>query len=192
MDDPISNEAKQELDVNNIQIASPGCEGNPGITGEIFSNRAAYFRNPPAGTEHAAKSPNRDHAIDHATSSHNRRPFQCKLCDHQVTFDMTNKKINRHYADCLFEKKEFFVKNELLYDQSLLKNAELVGWKPSDTSHNTNKDTIRLKRKTDYFYYYRLTIGNNVIYLHIGHYRDTSNLYLYYASLKSPKDMKQP
>ena len=61
----------------------------------------------------------------------------------------------------------------------------------SDTIHNTNRETLRLKAKTDFFYYYMFVMPNGKpLYLHVGHYKDSDTLYLYSASIKQPKDMK--
>ena len=78
-----------------------------------------------------------------------------------------------------------------------IKDAKCVGRKISDTTHNTNDKTVRLKKQTDYFYYFEITLPNNRnVYLHLGRYNELKNekqgtMYLYSITKKIPKEMEE-
>ena len=73
------------------------------------------------------------------------------------TVDFSDKKINNHFAKDLFDKDVYWMKNEILADpQRYFDQSEIAGYKVSDTTHNTNRETLRLKAKTDFFIITRL------------------------------------
>ena len=69
--------------------------------------------------------------------------------------------------------------------------------KVSDTGHNTNERTLRLKQQTDYFYYFKTILPNGEdVYLHLGRYNNLKKgkcgvLYLYSITKKEPKEMEE-
>lgn len=83
----------------------------------------------------------------------------------------------------------FWLRNEIIKADlfALLEDTTLVGKKVCNTTHNTNKETVRLKKATDFFFYYKKIHPNGeTIYLHIGRYRETGNMYLYDATVYNP------
>lgn len=117
-------------------------------------------------------------------------------CKYTKKFKTTIKNIQnktktiKHFCEGLYGKKEmFWLKNEITNRDilSLCKGTTLIGKKASNTTHNTNKDTVRLKKATDYLFYYKKDLPNDkTIYLHVGRYKETGNLYLYDATDYNP------
>lgn len=171
------------------RIVKPGLDQNPAISGQIFTDTAAYIRKAPKGTEPLCRSTSRDYA---KLLAEKNSGITCMVGKEKHTVDFSDKKINNHFAKDLFDKDVYWMKNEILADpQRYFDQSEIAGYKVSDTTHNTNRETLRLKAKTDFFYYYRVVMPDGKpLYLHVGHYKDSDTLYLYSASLKPPKDMK--
>lgn len=171
------------------RIQHKGLDGNPAKTGQIFSDNASYINNAPKGTEPVCRSVSRDHAKMLAIRNSG---ITCMVGNEKKTVDFSNKKANNHFAKDLFNNDAYWVKNEILASpQRYFDKAEFVGFKPSDTTHNTNRETLRLKAKTDFFYYFKVLMPDGKpLYLHIGHYKDSNTLYLYSASIYPPKEIK--
>ena len=83
----------------------------------------------------------------------------------------------RYLADCIAE---------------WLKDAECIGRKESDASHNTGK-TKKLKERTDYFYYFKAKMyGIYDCYIHVGRYKADKKLYLYTIAEGEPDNLESP
>lgn len=184
VDDPVTqnNPAKT--------IRSQGLEGNPAKTGKIFSDKASYFLKNPDNTERIARAAYRDIIKKETLTINKGKPFVCQIGKDNLILDLRNKLATEHFAKGMFEDDLYWVKNSIFYNQEILKNAEFVGYKESDLGHNTNNKTLKLKARTDYFYYYKLTIGSKSMYIHFGHYTDTGNVFLYAATSTPPKNIK--
>lgn len=170
-------------------IATPGLDQNPATSGQIFTDTAGYIKKAPKGAESACRSISRDYAKLLAGKNNG---ITCMVGKAKHTVDFSDKKINNHFAKDLFDKDVYWMKNEILADpQRYFDQSEIAGFKVSDTTHNTNRETLRLKAKTDFFYYYKVVMPDGKpLYLHVGHYKESDLLYLYSASIKPPKDMK--
>lgn len=181
-DEPTANNPTQ-------RIVKPGLDQNPATSGQIFTDTAGYIKKAPKGTESVCRSINRDYA---SLSANSNQGVTCKVGTETHSVDFSNHKINKHFAQDLYKDKLYWVKNEILQNpQPYLDKATLIGWKPSDASHNANKETKRLKRRTDFFYYYKISICNGKeMYLHLGRYKDSGIMYLYSASTKLPKNIE--
>ena len=174
------------------QIVKSGLDQNPATSGQIFTDTAAYIKKAPRSIEPICRAIGRDYAR-HVADAINRG-ITCRIGEETHNVDFSNTKANKHFAQDCYKDGIYWVKNEVLLNpQPFLDKSELIGRKPSDTSHNTNRETKKLKAKTDYFYYYKITFPKGEeLYLHLGRYKDTGTMYIYSASVKSPKNMEPP
>ncbi len=172
------------------RIVKPGLDQNPATSGQIFTDTAAYIKKAPRSTEPICRTICRDYSRQVADTL--SKGVTCRIGEETHSVDFSNAKANKHFAQDCFKDDIYWVKNEVLLNpQPFLDEAELVGRKLSDTTHNTNRETKKLKAKTDYFYYYKITFSKgDELYLHLGRYKDTGNMYLYSASVKPPKNME--
>lgn len=171
------------------RIVKPGLDENPATSGQIFTDTAAYIKKAPKGTEVLCRAIGRDYT---ATVASDNSDVTCMIGADSHQVDFSSPKTNKHFAQDMYKDKLYWVKNEIMQNpQPFLDNATLVGRKVSDSSHNTNRETKKLKGKTDYFYYYRVDLlDGEKIFIHLGRYRDTGKMYLYSATTKVPKNME--
>lgn len=197
-DDPVSTDEEKKLpngrSVDDYTIKVRGLDGNPAETGRIFSDDASYVGNAPEGTENICRAIQRDLLASQAVIINSNRTITCKIGNDTHEVDFSKPKINKHFTQEMFADRNYWLKNEILQNpQYYLDHAELVGKKVSDVSHNTNSKTLRLKRATDYFFYYKIHLpNNNVLYLHLGRYRSSQSMYLYSVSSRPPQNMETP
>ena len=96
----------------------------------------------------------------------------------------------------LGDTKRFWIKNTILNDiDNYIKSAKCIGRKVSDATHNTRKETVKLKENTDYFYYFEITLPNKTTsYLHLGRFKgeikDAGKFYLYSITKNLPKNIE--
>ena len=97
-----------------------------------------------------------------------------------------------HFAASMFGENSFWLKNEILLSpQRYLDQVTLLTSATVDM-HNTGV-TSYLKEATDKFFYFKLKLANGeTIILHVGRYRDSQKLYLYYASRRLPEYVENP
>lgn len=174
------------------RIQHKGLDGNPAKTGQIFSDEASYIADAPAEANAETKRLWRDYSKEKALSSFEKKPFPCKIGNITIMLDFSVKTPTKHFAQDMFGSNLFWVKNNILIDQSILEKAQLIGYKPVDLDHNSNTRTLVFKKKLDYYYYYKLTIGGKDLFLHFCHYKDTGNVSLYSATEQPPKKMIAP
>ena len=93
----------------------------------------------------------------------------------------------------------FWVKNEILSNiGDYISKAQCTAKKESDTTHNTNKKTLRLKKQTDYFYYFPIMLPNGKsAVLHLGRYNANKvgkegKMYLYSITKNMPDNTETP
>lgn len=177
---------------SNRRIVNQGLEGNPAITGEIFTDNASYIKHAGGSTdiEKQCKGVNRDYCKKYALDTY-KTTVRCTIGGTEQTLTFSSKPLD-HFVGSLYSENDngFWLKNEILLNLDILRNAIYVGKIKSDTDHNTNNRTIQRKKNSDYFFYYKLNIGVKDIYLHLGRYTNTKHLYLYYASYDFPKTLK--
>lgn len=173
-------------------------EGNPADTGQIFTDQSTYIRN--AGmnrkerdsVKEKCESLGKVQTLQNAKESLIGQTSHCMVNGQQYDVEFIGRGID-HYARDIFGKKDiFWLKNEILpYIDEYISMAECVGRKASDTSHNTNKRTLQLKRQTDFFYYFRIMLPDgHDAYIHLGRFRESGNMYLYTITQKMPKKME--
>ena len=181
-------------------IAHPGLDGNPYFTKQIFSASAPYFRRPNENQKQRQQIEKQCELLNTKTITHEVKQ-QLKDKTAQVTINNKTYKVEFHsrgiehcLGDMLGKQDIFWLKNIILSNiDKYIKSAVCIGKKTSDTSHNTNAKTKRLKEHTDYFYYFRTTLPNGkIIYIHLSIYKkeyiDNNEMYLYSITSNLPKN----
>ena len=184
-------------------IRHNGLEGNPALTGQVFTDNHAYVSK--AGNnrkerdrmemacENAAKLQTEQRAKEELIG----KTAQCTINKDKKEVEFIGRGIHHCTHDALGKKDLFWIKNEILPQiDEYLKTAECIGKKKSDEKHNSNKETVKLKEQTDYFYYFKIKLPNGeYAYLHLGRYNakkvgKEGKMYLYSITGKIPKDME--
>lgn len=179
-------------------IHAKGLEGNPAETGEIFTKECTYFKQ--AGrnrrerdeVECTCESLGKIQAGQIAKQALLGKTAHCMVNGQLYDVEFIGRGIDHYARDIFGEKDIFWLKNEILpYIDEYISMAECVGRKASDTSRNTNKRTLQLKRQTDFFYYFRIMLPDgHDAYIHLGRFRESGNMYLYTITQKMPKEME--
>lgn len=173
-------------------IRHNGLEGNPALTGQVFTDNHAYVSK--AGNsrkerdrveKECKKIANKDYSKN-TLVKYRGKEFECPIGGETRKIQCKQTDLE-HLIGALYRDEMLWIKNELIIRdiQELCKNTEFVGQKICDTTHNTG-DTLRLKKATDYFFYYKKVLNGKVVYLHVGRYRDTKNMYLYDITTYNP------
>ncbi|MCQ2327215.1 MAG: hypothetical protein MJZ71_06585 [Bacteroidales bacterium] len=125
---------------SNKRIVNQGLEGNPAITGEIFTDNASYIKHAGGSTdiEKQCKGANRDYCIDYAKHTY-KSPFVCNISEQNLMLDLSSQHANKHFAKDLYEDDIFWLKNEILINPNILKDSTYIGYKECDKEHNTSK-----------------------------------------------------
>ena len=181
--------------------AQQGLKLNPAKSGEIFSSDATYFR----VRNKAQVEKNCQLSFAKITEKTAKKSLldttaQCTIKEEnkEVSKDVifTSKGI-KHCSGDMLNKIDFWLKSVILPNiDKYIKTAKYIGKKKSDITHNTKKDTVKLKENTDYFYYFEIALPNGKkCYLHLGHYKDNlkengGKMYLYSISSNLPKNIK--
>lgn len=181
----------------NIHTPAPplGLEGNPYHTHQLFTDRVSYIRHNTKllGAERAERLAQRVVINNVAAAAKNALQGKTATCDingSTRTVMLTSDGL-KHCAQDLFGNKVFWLKNEVLpYIDKLLKTSKYIGKKASETTHNKRKQTVKLKVKTDYFYYVEMELPNGKrMVASIGHFRsdlisqNADKYYLYAINL---------
>lgn len=161
-------------------IHANGLEGNPAVTGEIFTQECTYFKQ-------AGKNRKQRKQADIEIADKIRPLLEAELkekllnkesvCningeEHKVMF------ISQGISEAAQSMKgtySYWVKNEILpMISEYIQKGEFVRRVESDATHNTRKSTLRLKRNTDWFYYFKTKLPDGSdAYINIGHYKAT-------------------
>ncbi|MBQ5778822.1 MAG: hypothetical protein IIW13_02405, partial [Paludibacteraceae bacterium] len=184
-------------------VRHDGLEGNPAQTRQIFSDNCAYVKNSGQNrrerdiTERKCENLNKLQTVQIAKEALKGKTAECTIQGKKYEVEFIGRGIEHYARDIFGEKNIFWIKNEILPKiQDYIKNATCIGKKISDTEHNTNLQTKRLKEKTDYFFYFPITLPNGKeVYLHLGRYNakkegKEGKMYLYSITKKAPKDME--
>jgi hypothetical protein len=178
-----------------------GLKGNPAVTGEIFSGDASYFqpnasRNKRDMLEKTLELANIAIVKEFAKQSLEGKTATCTIKGEQKKVEFIPQTFNEYAQSMQGLKEYFWLKNEILFNiQDYVEQSECVGRKASDTTHNTRKQTLRLKRDTEYFYYFKLKIPTPIneaqkeMFLHIGQ-KKTGEFYLYTATKNLPDNIE--
>lgn len=180
-------------------ISQPGLRGNPAITGKIFSDDAAYFK---VGNRKTQKDIEKKCELLNTKNIKNKVKQTLKDKTSQVTIknqtykvEFISRGIEHCLGDCL-GKEIFWIKNFILSNiDKYIKSAQCIGRKISETTHNTNDKTKRLKKHTEHFYYFKITLPNGKdAYIHLGMYKkefiDKCEMYLYSITANLPENTK--
>lgn len=181
-----------------------GLEGNPAHTGEIFTDNASYIRM--AGrnrkerdrVELNCENLSRPQTIQRAKEALLGTETLCSINGERHSVIFVPIGINEYSQSMKGNSTSFWAKNEILPKiKEYILMAECVGRKVSDTTHNTRPQTLRLKRNTDYFYYFKVELPNGeTAYLHLGRYKagheKAGKYYLYTITKRLPENLETP
>lgn len=144
-------------------IHANGLEGNPAVTGEIFTQGCTYFKNvsrtKAKKLEHyAGDKLLRKESIRNLHGFQGKNPIKIDKMGEEieVTFDS---KTTSHISNDI-ANSENFLWNEISSNiQEVLKNGTLVAHEPNAKSGS--------KPSAQHYYYYECNVGNNKFYLHV-------------------------
>lgn len=184
-------------------VRHDGLEGNPAQTGEVFTDNCAYVKNSGQNrkerdkVEMKCENMNKTATIKKAVELLSDKIAECTINNQQYKVEFIRRGIDHYCHDLSGKKNIYWIKNEVLPKiDKYLKEAEYVGRKECDRGHNTNKEALRLKKQTDYFYYFKIKLPNGEnCYLHLGMYNEQKigkqgMLYLYSISKNAPNEME--
>ena len=190
-DDPAANERP-------ATVCAKGLEGNPAETGEIFTKECTYFKQ--AGKnrkerdafEEDCERSNKYYTLGIASKTIAGKQGKCHIGEMEVGVEFELKRLE-HYVDSLFgNQKLYWLKNAIIKQlPEMVESSKCIGRKESDATHNTGKKTLKLKRATDYFYYFETTLPNGeTAYIHLGRWRETQKMYIYAITKNLPENIE--
>lgn len=176
-------------------IKTPSFRFNPGKSKQCFPDNVSYIKHSGNNRKERDKAEGKCQTLSLKSNLQSLlekyigKETECIIGNEVKEMDFKRITI-KHFAEGLFGKKDlFWLKNEIAIRNisDLCKESIYIGKKVSDITHNTNKKTLRLKKATDYFFYYKKVLPNDkTIFLHIGRYRETNKMYLYDATDYNP------
>ncbi len=149
-------------------VRSNGLDGNPALTGQVFTDKHAYF------AEAGENRKERDR-VEMACENAAHKAIKSKTKQHpllQQTYEceIEGKTQSVHFADwgisetaysMLGKKDLYWLKNEVLSNpERYFKTAKYVSSAEVDLTHNKGK-VLRLKKKFKQYYYSEITLSNN-------------------------------
>ena len=187
-------------------VRSNGLDGNPALTGQVFTDKHAYVskaggnRRERDRVENLCRIINKETTIRISKDSSINKTSKITLNGIESEVIYTPKGI-KHMANDMNTEKDsvYWLKNEILpHIDKYIINAKIKGRKNSDVSHNVNKETVKLKKNTDYFYYLEIALPNGKnCCLHIGHYKNNYHVqekagkyYIYSITTYIPKNIE--
>lgn len=185
-DDPIDTKELTAEDLAKAReedggIHANGLEGNPAETGEIFTKECTYFKQ-------AGNSNKQKRQADIKIANEIRPLLEAELKEKLLNKQEATCKINGEEHKVMFISKgieeatksmqgtsSYWIKNEILPKiPEYIQSGQFVRKVASDATHNTRKSTLRLKRNTDWFYYFKTKLPDgSEAYINIGHYKAT-------------------
>ena len=187
---------------SSTQVSMPGLRGNPGITGQVFSNDAPYYRQAGENALTRKAIEKQCELINTKSITHEVKQqlkdkiSQCIINEQTYSIEFHSRGIEHCLGGLFGEQDYFWIKNTILSNiDKYLKSAVCVGKKLSDSNHNTNAKTKRLKEHTHFFYYFLITLPNGkAVYLHLGKYKKEyahkCEMYLYSITSNMPKNIQ--
>ena len=162
-------------------ICAKGLEGNPAETGEVFTDECTYFKQAGKNRKERRKAEiniaDKVRPLLEAELKKKLLDNKEAICnidgeEHPVMFIP---KGLEEAAQSMKGTSSYWIKNEILKNiPEYIQKGKFVCRVKSDDTHNTNKATIRLKRNTDWFYYFKTTLPDgSEAYINIGHYIDS-------------------
>ena len=183
-DDPVTGDNPEGI------RPARGLEGNPAETGQIFTENSTYFakagqnRKQRDEVEKQCEVTARDLIKDSARQNPLlSRTYPCEIDGATQDVHFADWGISETAQSMFGKKRMYWLKNEVLNaPEAYFKKATYVGDAEVDLSHNTNRKTLRLKRKFRKYYYCRTTLADGqAAYLNIV-LHDDGNYYLYTIS----------
>ena len=173
-DDPVTGDNPEGI------RPAKGLEGNPAETGQIFTDECTYIQK-------AGNSNNQRRKAEIKVADEIRPLLEAELkgklvgekskcfidgVEHEVMF--FSKGIEEA-AQSMKGTYTYWIKNEILPKISdYIRHGQYVQRVESDATHNTNAATVRLKRNTDWFYYFNIKLPDGTdAYINIGHFKDS-------------------
>lgn len=186
-------------------IHAKGLEGNPAETGEIFTKECTYFKQAGNGNKQRKqveiKIANKIRPLLEAelkVKLLNKQEATCKIDGEEHTVMFIPQGIGEA-AQSMQGTSSYWIKNEILPKiPEYIQSGHLVNITESDPTHNTRKQTVKLKERTDYFYYFETVLPNGEkVYINIGHFRPDhpnptkANKYYFYTITKQCPEYKE-
>lgn len=173
-------------------IRHDGLEGNPAITGEVFSDNCAYVKN--SGQNRKERDKVEEKCEITAQKVIRKTAKQSPLLQQSYPCEIDGEIREVRFADwgisetahsMTGKKNLYWLKNEVLNNpEKYFKNAKYISEADVDLSHNTNKNRLRLKKHFIKYYYCEIELANREkAYLNIVKH-DDGNFYLYTISKK--------
>lgn len=168
-----------------------GLEGNPALSGEIFTDRAPYIRHMQRQA-YEVEGAARGMSLQYWRTN---TEFKEQLTSQKATCTVNGKRHEVSFAKNQIDEAlnaglgnpDYILKNESLHRlPELIRQAEYIGWKEVDRTHNSNNSRAkRFKKHCVKFDYFRTTIANgSELYIHIGEMADGS--YKFYTTTLRP------
>ena len=161
-------------------ICAKGLEGNPAETGEVFTKECTYFKQAGKSNKQRRQS---DIRIANATRPLLEKDLKGKLLNKEALCNINGEKHSVMFipkgieeaAQSMQGTSSYWIKNEILPNiPEYIQKGQFVRKVESDATHNTRKSTVRLKKNTDWFYYFKTTLPDgSEAYINIGHYKDS-------------------
>lgn len=175
-------ETADDIDHDGVTVTPPppSLAGNPAITGEIFTDKAAYIANAGKKSEGIVERANCSF-LQKKAKNHPLLQKQTTCVADGVNYDVEFTRFGiEEYAQSMYKDKNYWLKNTLLDSMpDIIKNAQYIGKKVCDTTHNSGRK-LKIKQQTDYFYYYRISLpGGDSAILHLGRWKNNHKMYLY-------------
>ena len=173
-DDPVTGDNPEGI------RPARGLEGNPAKTGKIFTDECKYIQK-------AGNSNNQRRKAEIKIANEIRPLLEAKLkgklvgekskcsidgVEHEVIFIQQGL---TEAAQSMKGTNTYWFKNEILPRiPEYIQNGRYVHRVESDATHNTRASTLRIKRNTDWFYYFKIQLPDGTdAYINIGHFKDT-------------------
>ena len=187
-DQPTDNSKVKQPDI------PKGLEGNPSVTGEIFTDKASYIAKSGQNRKERDNAEYKVELFVHKKYKHDSesnpllsQSFQCEIEGVKQDIHFAEWGISETAYSMLGRKNIYWLKNEVLNNpQRYFEKAEYRHSADIDLSHNTGK-TLRLKKKFQKYFYSEIKLANGQsAYLNIVLHKD--GLYYLYTISKNITD----
>ena len=171
-------------------IRHNGLEGNPALTGQVFTDNHAYFAQ--AGGNRKERDRAEMACENAASKAIKSKAKQHPLLQQTYECDIEGQMQPVHFAEwgisetayvMLGKKDLYWLKNEVLNNpEKYFKTAKYISSAKVDLTHNTNKSRLRLKRNFKKYHYLEIVLTNERhVYLNIVEHNNGS-FFLYTIS----------
>lgn len=159
----------------NGKVSATGLEGNPAVTGEIFSDNSPYVKK--GGGHSVVNGFYRDRLIEAYKGNEKKTIVFVKGVPKEVLINSIGVS---ETAQKKFGHPDYWLKNELLGNiDKCLPHATYIREEYVDLSHNKGK-TLKLKKKMSKAHKFQYNVGNKPFIITLFEYKDNGNLLFYY------------